>query len=333
MHQSIPAFASLTHPLMDTKCGFLTVTWLDYKTNGTTVYYVQVLAPIASLTWVPHDNYLDGEACNIALDKAADCVNLAVVIAGVVFLTMIATLILRRWKKQSTHPSPYYPVSLPEVQMCYVDHITPTSITPEKTSDVTIREPSSQEGELMGSVRRSSINEVKRNPSRSIKRRPVATRPILLVKETEDRSTEEEDYAPQPPKASRKTKCKSQIRLDRVPHDADNTIAHIQGHGSASNSPNGLGLPMYMTNPGLVPHCNPCYPINLHPYPPPMAPYGYNAGGPVAIVNSGVGNITLVTMSDIGNNSSVNNGYRAPRTHTQRIPDKNESEDCEVCLR
>ncbi|KAF8801811.1 hypothetical protein BYT27DRAFT_7197808 [Phlegmacium glaucopus] len=88
--------------------------------------------------------------------------------------------------------------------------------------------------------------------------------------------------------------------------------------GSASNSPNGLGSPMYMTNPGLVPHCNPYHPAHVHPYPPPMAPYGYNIGGPGTIVNSGVGNILVTSMSDIGNNNSLNSGYRAPHTRTQR---------------
>ncbi|KAF8808622.1 hypothetical protein BYT27DRAFT_7255266 [Phlegmacium glaucopus] len=285
---------------------------------------------------------------NIALAKTSDCAKLAAVIGGAVFFTIVATLILGRWKKQSApYPSPYDPISSPEIQKSYADHIIPTSMTPQKISDVKVGEASSQEEELNG--RRSSDSEVKRNPSRSTKRRPVATHPILLVKETEDRSTEEEDYAPQPPRASRKVNRKSQRWSDRVPHDLDNSIAHIQGLGSASNSPlsiglpihtpggyfvpnhasrcstcghpfsrpsgspdgsasashNNLGSPMYTINPLIVPHYNPYHPMHGHPYPLPMAPYGYNTGVPGTNVNSGVGNITHVTISGIGNNDSV----------------------------
>ncbi|KAF8801386.1 hypothetical protein BYT27DRAFT_7198314 [Phlegmacium glaucopus] len=352
------------------QCGCLI--WFDYKTNCTAVYYVQVLAPITLLTWVHPDDYLDGEAggnTNIALDKIA-----AAVIGGVVFITIFATLILRRWK-QSAHPSLYDPVSSPELQMSYVDHIIPTSMAPEMISDLKVGEANSQEDELMGSVRRSCNSAVKRNPLRSTKRRPVATHPILLVKDTEDRSTEEEDDgAPQPPRVSRKVKRKSQRPSDRVPHDLDNSIAHNQDLGSASNSPasmglsictpgghfipnhasycpicgrpfsrpsgspdgsasashNNLGSPMYMTNPLLVPHYNPYHPTHGHPYPLPMAPYGYNTGGPGTNVNSGVGNITHVTISGIGNNDSVDH---SPYTRTERTQEKNNSEDCGACLR
>ncbi|KAF8801825.1 hypothetical protein BYT27DRAFT_7261724 [Phlegmacium glaucopus] len=331
----------------------------------------ELLAPISSFTWVPLDHYLDREAgnnINITLAKTTDYIKLAAVIGGVVFLTIVAGLILRRWKKQSTYPSPYDLVSSPEVQMSYVDHIIPTSMTPEKISNVTVGEASLQGDESTGSVSRSSNSEVKRNPSRSTKRRPVAMHPILLVKETEDRSTEEEDdYAPQPPRANRKVKRRSQRPSDRVPHDLDNSMAHIQGLSNASNSPiglpgghfphhasycpicehpfsrpcgsldgsssdsyNDLGLPMYMTNPLLVPHCNPYHPTHVHPYPLPMGPYGCTIGGPGTNVNSGVGNVTHMTISGFGNNNSVN---RAPRTRAQRTPDKNESEDCGVCLR
>ncbi|KAF8801378.1 hypothetical protein BYT27DRAFT_7341986 [Phlegmacium glaucopus] len=267
-----------------------------------------------------------GNNTNIALAKTSDSAKLAAVIGGVVFLTIVATLILRRWKGRSTYPSPSNPVPSPESQMCYVDPIIPTSMTPEKTSDVTVREASSQEGELTGSVRRSCNSEIKRIPSRSTKRRPVATHPILLIKETEDRSTgEEEDYVPQPLRSGRKVKRKSQRPLDRV----DNSMTHIQGLGSASNSPiclpgghfphhasycpicgypfappygspdgsssdsyNDLGSPMYPTNPLLVPHCNPYHPTHVHPYPLPMGPYGCTIGGPGTNVNSGVGNVT-----------------------------------------
>ncbi|KAF8801385.1 hypothetical protein BYT27DRAFT_7216176 [Phlegmacium glaucopus] len=288
--------------------------WLAYETNCTTVYYVQVSAPITSFTWVPHDHYLDREAdnnINIALDKttAFDCAKLAV-IGGVVFLAIISTLILRRWKKQSTHPYPYDPVASPEVQIGYVDPIIPTSMAPEKISDVKVGEASSQEDELTGSVRRSSKSEVKRNPSRSTRGRPVATHPILLLKETEDRSTEEEEYyGPQPSRASRKAKRKSQRRSDRVTHDVDNSMAHIQGLGSASNSP--IGLPG-----GHFPH---------HASYCPIWSPGTNA-------NSGVGNITHVTISGIGNNDSIDSEDNmdltgAPRTHTQRT---HHSEDCEL---
>ncbi|KAF8801808.1 hypothetical protein BYT27DRAFT_7197803, partial [Phlegmacium glaucopus] len=341
--------------------------FLIYQVNCTTVYYVQVLAPTTSFTWITHDHYLDGEVwlylqqyslniciqagnnTNIALAKTS-----AAVIGGVVFLTIVAAFILRRWKKQST---PYCPVSSPEVQMSYADHIIPTSMTPEKISDFKVGEASSQEDGLMGSVRRCSNSEVKRNSSMSTERRPVATHPILFVKETEDRSTEEEeDYAPQHPRGSPKVKRKSQRPSDRALHDVDNSMPNIQGlgsapnsptsmglpictsggyfflyhasycpicghpfsrpcgssDGSASNSPTDLGLPMYMTNPGLVPHCNPYHPTHGHPYPLPMMPYGYNTGGSGTNVNSGVGNITHVTISGIGNNGSVDHAPTSP---------------------
>ncbi|KAF8801381.1 hypothetical protein BYT27DRAFT_7262057 [Phlegmacium glaucopus] len=280
---------------------------------------------------------------NITLPKTADCAKLAAVIGGVVFLTIVAAIILRRWKKQATYPSPYNPVSSPEIQMCYVDPIIPTSMTPEKTSDVTVGEASSQEDVLTGSVRRSCNSEVKRNPPRSTKRRPVATHPILL--ETEDRSTEEEeDYAPQPPRSSRKVKRKSQRPLDRAYQAGTSHITlhivqcvgilfHLPMEALTGAHQTRIGSPMYTTHP-LVPHCNPYHSTHLHPYPYPlpMGPYGCTIGGPGTNVNSGVGNITHMTISGIGNNSSVNDGYGAPRTRTQRTADKDESEGCEVCL-
>ncbi|KAF8804995.1 hypothetical protein BYT27DRAFT_7340001 [Phlegmacium glaucopus] len=62
--------------------------------------------------------------------------------------------------------------------------------------------------------------------------------------ETEDKSTEEEeDYAPQSPRASLKARRKYQSPSNRPPHDAnlDTSTVHIQGLGGASNSP--IGLP------------------------------------------------------------------------------------------
>ncbi|KAF8801822.1 hypothetical protein BYT27DRAFT_7215914 [Phlegmacium glaucopus] len=283
------------------------VTWLNHKTNCTTVYYVQVLAPITLLTCVHHHDYLDGEVLlfyissdagnntNITLANTSslDYAKLAAVNGGVVFLTIVAALILRRWKKQSTYPSPDDPVSSPEIQMSYVDPTIPTSITPEKISDVKLGEASSQEEGLTGSVRRSSNSEVKRNPSRSTKRRPVSTRPILLVNETEDRSTEEEeDCAPQPPRASPKVKRKSQRHSDRAPHDVDNS--NNQGLGSASNSPPSMGSPTCTPDGYFIPHHAPYCPICGHPFSRPCGSSNGSAsnsandlGSPMYMANPG----------------------------------------------
>ncbi|KAF8815311.1 hypothetical protein BYT27DRAFT_7195656, partial [Phlegmacium glaucopus] len=304
----------------------------------------------------------------------------------------MTALILHRWKKESApYPSPYDLVSSLEVQTSCVD---PVILTSMKASCATVGESSSQEQEFKRPVRRNTTSKVKRNLSKSTKRRPVAMEDFTLnakasrslrnpkvkymgmvdrklshtILEAGDKSTEEEEsYAPQPPRASPKAKRKYQCLSSRPPHDMDTSTAHIQGLGSASNSAIGLPMctpgghfvphhasycpmcghhfsrpcgspegsssdsdngqcsPMSMTNPRLVPHYNPYYRTHGHTYPRPMGPYGCSIGGPGTTVNSGVGNITHVTISGIGNNNSVNNAYRAPRTRTRWKREKNNS--------
>ncbi|KAF8815320.1 hypothetical protein BYT27DRAFT_7333990 [Phlegmacium glaucopus] len=294
------SFAYIGHPLMDAndhQCssvyyssGFLT--WLDFKTNCTTVY-VQVLAPITSLNICIQA----GNNMNIALAKTADYVKLAAIIGGVIFLAVVATHMLYRWKKQC----PYDPVSSPENPMGCVGPVIPTSMTPEKISAVAMEDPTDN-GEVLRSLGGSNLNMAHRKISRP-------------TQETEEKSTEEEeDYAPQPLRASRKVKRKYQSQSDRAPHDVDKSMAHIQGLGSASNSP--IGLPGEHFIPNHASYC----PICGHHF---SRPCGTN-------VSSGVGNITHVTISGIGSKNSVD---IVPRTCTQRTPEINHSEDCGTCLR
>ena len=121
----------------------------------------------------------------------------------------------------------------------------------------------------------------------------------------EDQLTEEELYSA--PKKGPKVDRKPQSPPGSPPREVDDLMAQFQGlgmhsrdspHGSGSTSPVSMHFSPYGSPPSL---------------PPSMAPYGwygYGGGGPSSIVNTGVGNITNTTISNVGNDNSVRKMYR-----------------------
>jgi hypothetical protein len=140
-----------------------------------------------------------------------------------------------------------------------------------------------------------------RIPKMRTARRKLSSTPPHF-EETEDQPTDEEKSPP--PKKSYKVARKPQIPPSSPPREEDDLMAQFQGifgtplrgspHGSRSSSP------MY------------------YPLPPSMPPngygygygYGYGGGMPGTVVNTGVGNITNTTISNVGNDNSVNKVYR-----------------------
>ena len=131
----------------------------------------------------------------------------------------------------------------------------------------------------------------------------------LRVQETEDDSTDEEDdYIPSPPRKGRMPNRKHQTSSGNV----DDLMSQFQGLGnphrsrSGSGSKSRSGSPMYM--PGM--HSNPYFPAYGGSFPPPVGPYGYGVAMPGAVLNSGIGNIVSSIISNVGNDNSINQGYR-----------------------
>jgi hypothetical protein len=181
-------------------------------------------------------------------------------------------------------------------------------------------------------VRRSSKPEVRRDALWSPKsavagmpRRKPSTA-SLCVQETEDEYTDtdasedsEDDSAPRAPPP--KIKSKPQASSFTLPLNVDDwtRMAQLQGFpsmglgspyrsasGSNSRSDSSSESPIY--TPGV--HSNPYFPMYGGSFSPPMGPYGYGAGMPGSVVNSGVGNIVNSTISNVGNDNSVKKVYR-----------------------
>ena len=126
--------------------------------------------------------------------------------------------------------------------------------------------------------------------------------------ETKDRDQPTDEERSPSPKKSPKVVRKPQIPPGSPPREVDDLMAQFQGFGTPlGGSPYGSrsGSPMY-------------YPPYGSPLPPSMAPdgygygygYGYGGGVPGSIVNSGIGNITHTTISNVGNDNSVKKIYR-----------------------
>lgn len=216
----------------------------------------------------------------------------------------------------------------------------------EWEGDFMVEEATSEEEEeeiIVQPVRRSSTN-VRRNPSKSPKRPPIVdvstddddddvqsvrsskvktarrklssasfreedlpsrkssklkpvhrnlSRTSLRV-ETDEDTEEEEDYVSRP-----RVNRKPQSSPGRRPVDVDGLMAHL--------TPLGLGGSPHWNGSGMH---NPYFPTYGGSISPPMGPYGYGMGLPGTVINSGVGNITNTTISNVGNNNSVRKVYR-----------------------
>lgn len=117
--------------------------------------------------------------------------------------------------------------------------------------------------------------------------------------ETEDESTyDEEDYVPPPPRKNSKVNGPPRSSSGSPFREVDDLMAQIHGFTAS-----GLGRSGSNSRPR-----SPMYPPQYgSPFSPP---YGYGIGVPGAIVNSGVGNITNTTISNVGNNNSIRKVYR-----------------------
>ena len=148
---------------------------------------------------------------------------------------------------------------------------------------------------------------------------------------TDDPSTDEETSPP--PKKGPKVGRKPQIPPGTLPREVDDLMAQFQRfgtplggspHGSRSGSPGPMNYPPYgypvppsmAPNgygggvPGSGPHgSGPTSPMYYPPYGYPLNGV-YGGGVPGSIVNSGVGNITNSTISNVGNDNSVQKVYR-----------------------
>jgi len=184
---------------------------------------------------------------------------------------------------------------------------------------------SEEEEDVRQPARRGS--KVKRNLSKSPKRRPVesddstddedvrslsssrirtagrklSSTSLPIHVETEDESTDEEEDCTHPP-----PRKNPRVPVNRKPRsssgspsrDVDDFRAQINSfmppvklgspHRSGSNSRS--SSPMYLST--------------CHPFSSSIKPYGYGLGVPGMVVNSGVGNITNTTISNVGNNRS-----------------------------
>ncbi|KAF8816232.1 hypothetical protein BYT27DRAFT_7238066 [Phlegmacium glaucopus] len=147
----------------------------------------------------------------------------------------------------------------------------------EWRGSIVVEEASSgEEEEVPPPVRRSS--KAKKNRSKS----------------TEDEYTEEDK--PRAPRKSPKVNRKPHSSSSSSPPAVDGLMTQLRSFTPRSGSPYGSG------------YHSPVYPQTYgSPFSSSIGPYGY---GPGTIVNSGVGNITNTTISNVGNNNSVKRVYR-----------------------
>jgi hypothetical protein len=161
-------------------------------------------------------------------------------------------------------------------------------------------------GEDLHSVRSAKARMARRN---------LSSTSLHRDQEMEDDCyTDEEDiYARSPSRKTPKVKRRPKTSPG-TPHNVDDLMAQLQGFTPMGTSPHRSGSnsrsssPMYM--PGI--HSNPYMPAYGASFSPPIGPYGYGIGIPGSMVNSGVGNITNSTISNVGNDNSVKKVYRPP---------------------
>jgi len=121
----------------------------------------------------------------------------------------------------------------------------------------------------------------------------------LRVEGTDEDTDEEEDYV-----SRQRAHRRHQSSPGSHPIDVNGLMAHL--------TPLGLGGSPHWNGSGM--HSNPYFPTYGASISPPVGPsYGYGMGLPGTIINSGVGNITNTTISNVGNNNSVRKVYRSPR--------------------
>jgi Na+/H+ antiporter NhaD/arsenite permease-like protein len=127
----------------------------------------------------------------------------------------------------------------------------------------------------------------------------------LHVQDDHADADEEDDYhSPSPPRKSPYVRRKPQTSSDSLPRYEDYLMARLQGFppmGLDSNSR--PGSPIYMPGVRSYPYL-PTYGPSF-PTPSPIGPYGYDVVMPGSIVNGGVGNIINSTISNVGNDNSV----------------------------
>jgi Na+/H+ antiporter NhaD/arsenite permease-like protein len=127
----------------------------------------------------------------------------------------------------------------------------------------------------------------------------MARRKLLSASDTDG----EDGYAPSPPRKSRKVRHRPQTSSGSLPRYEDDLMARFQGFtpmGPDSNSRS--GSPVYM--PGVRP--NPYFPTYGPSFPTPIGPYGVG----MPLINAGVGNIVNSTISNVGNDNSVERDRR-----------------------
>jgi hypothetical protein len=196
----------------------------------------------------------------------------------------------------------------------------------EEQWSLMVEEASEEEDSDVGRpVRRSS--KEKRKPSKSSERRSMTftgddeqsvkssktkrarqtpSRTSIRAEETSDEDEEstddEEDSRPRrqsrgkSPKVNRKSRSLSNSLL----FDVDDGTSQIKGFSflNGSHSESYLGIPVF--------------PTYGPPFsPPPGSLYGYGVGLAGTIVNSGVGNISNTSISNVGNDNTVRKLYRS----------------------
>jgi len=131
-----------------------------------------------------------------------------------------------------------------------------------------------------------------RNPKiRLAGRRPSST--SLRVEAEDDSMYEDEDDLPPRPRKSARANREPQGSSGSTP-DLSGLLTQFRGTPMGLGSSHGSGSNSYFPTYGS--HSSPA-----------MVPYGYAPG---TVVNSGVGNITNTTFSNVGNNNSVKHVYR-----------------------
>ena len=171
---------------------------------------------------------------------------------------------------------------------------------------------SEEEEEVERPVRRSS--KEKKKPSKSPKRRPV----------TLEDFTDDDEQSLKSPKTrrARRKPSRTSVRVEETSGDSSESMEDeediwVRSHRktrSLPGSPLGeindwtaqiKGLSMPFGN-GYNSHLGPpTFPTSESPFcPSPGGPYGYGVDVPGRIINSGVGNITNSTISNVGNDNS-----------------------------
>lgn len=165
--------------------------------------------------------------------------------------------------------------------------------------DVSVRFLGSSKKTAHKKLSRSSLREEK---LRSTKSTTAQTRRSPRVEDTDD----EEAHAPPSRKNSPKVTRKSQSSSHSLPQDMDDFVEDFEGFSRSGGSKSRSRARVHIS--GI--HSNPCFQTHGISFSPPLGPYGYNVDLPGLTINSGIGNIVNTSLSNIGNDNSVNKFYR-----------------------